>query len=71
MWRMSLDWMVLMTTFDLMGGALYAMGVSNLVKRHRMQQHGVLRTDLRQIPEKGYPYRFDIRGSITRSCTVW
>ncbi|EAT89584.1 hypothetical protein SNOG_02853 [Parastagonospora nodorum SN15] len=25
MWRMSLDWMALMTTFNLTGGALYAM----------------------------------------------
>lgn len=29
MWRMSLDWMALMTTFNLTGGALYAMRVSN------------------------------------------
>jgi adiponectin receptor len=28
MWRMSLDWMALMTTFNLTGGALYAMRVS-------------------------------------------
>lgn len=31
MWRMSLDWMALMTTFNLTGGALYAMRVSNLM----------------------------------------
>ncbi|KAH6851497.1 hemolysin-III related-domain-containing protein [Alternaria rosae] len=41
MWRMSLDWMALMTTFNLTGGALYAM----------------------RIPEKWYPYRFDVWGS--------
>ncbi|OAG19845.1 Hly-III related protein [Alternaria alternata] len=41
MWRMSLDWMALMTAFNLTGGALYAM----------------------RIPEKWYPYRFDIWGS--------
>jgi adiponectin receptor len=28
MWRMSLDWMALMTAFNLTGGALYAMRVS-------------------------------------------
>ncbi|EDU50589.1 adiponectin receptor protein 1 [Pyrenophora tritici-repentis Pt-1C-BFP] len=28
MWRMSLDWMALMTIFNLTGGALYAMRVS-------------------------------------------
>jgi adiponectin receptor len=28
MWRMSLDWMALMTTFNLTGGALYALRVS-------------------------------------------
>ena len=27
LWRMSLDWMVLMATFNLTGGTLYAMGV--------------------------------------------
>ncbi|EOA88720.1 uncharacterized protein SETTUDRAFT_159912 [Exserohilum turcica Et28A] len=41
MWRMSLDWMALMTTFNLTGGALYAM----------------------RIPEKWYPYRFDVWGA--------
>jgi adiponectin receptor len=29
MWRMSLDWMALMTAFNLTGGALYAMRVSS------------------------------------------
>lgn len=29
-WRMSLDWMLLMTTFNLTGGALYAMRVGSL-----------------------------------------
>jgi adiponectin receptor len=29
MWRMSLDWMALMTTFNLTGGALYALRVSS------------------------------------------
>ena len=33
MWRMSLDWMALMTTFNLTGGALYAMRVSCLSLR--------------------------------------
>ncbi|OAL00938.1 HlyIII-domain-containing protein [Phaeosphaeriaceae sp. SRC1lsM3a] len=41
MWRMSLDWMALMTAFNLTGGALYAM----------------------RIPEKWYPYRFDVWGA--------
>lgn len=41
MWRMSLDWMALMTTFNLTGGALYAL----------------------RIPEKWYPYRFDVWGA--------
>jgi adiponectin receptor len=27
-WRMSLGWMAVMTTFNLTGGALYAMSVS-------------------------------------------
>ncbi|EUC31237.1 hypothetical protein COCCADRAFT_38652 [Bipolaris zeicola 26-R-13] len=38
---LSLDWMALMTTFNLTGGALYAM----------------------RIPEKWYPYRFDVWGA--------
>ncbi|KAH7083415.1 putative membrane protein [Paraphoma chrysanthemicola] len=41
MWRMSLDWMALMATFNLVGGAMYGM----------------------RIPEKWYPYRFDVWGS--------
>jgi adiponectin receptor len=39
-WRMSLDWMAVMTTFNSTGGALYAMRVSTCVPYSRRVTQG-------------------------------
>ena len=61
MWRMSLDWMALMTTFNFTGGALYAMRVSDSQWKER--GWAIRRLIRLQVPEKWYPYRFDVWGS--------
>lgn len=44
-WRMSLDWMAVMTTFNLTGGALYALRVSTWVSYDRRFAQGYDRAD--------------------------
>ena len=50
MWRMSLDWMALMTTFNLTDGALYAMRVSEQRQDTRVESGESLRIlDSREV----------------------
>lgn len=49
--------MALMTTFNLTGGALYAMRVSEYDQIHELEAEKAYK---HQIPEKWHPYRFDV-----------
>jgi predicted membrane channel-forming protein YqfA (hemolysin III family) len=65
MWRMSPDWMALMTTFNLTSGALYAMRVR---KSGGVRGQGKLTRP--RSPRKGTPTASMSGVRATRSCTV-
>ena len=75
MQRMSLDWMALMTTFNLTGGALYAMRVSWLSLRRtfagiRKKRDGRL-TTTRRFRRNGIRTGLMSGVRVTRLCIVW
>jgi predicted membrane channel-forming protein YqfA (hemolysin III family) len=70
MWRMSLDWMALMTSFNLTGGALYAMRVSTSIVEPgsfcEIRELTVVRS-----PRNGTHIVLMFGEQVTRSCIAW